>query len=137
MNKIELNNDNLEHIILYLNCELKLLLINNFFNKIIKIKFIKKIIILQKWWKYYKLPYDSPNYDLVTKNTLIRYYIAKYKIEWLQKFPQFSISKLRLTLDNTDIDKYYNQPSYNITNYFRNFCNKYIKNKSDLLYIGW
>ena len=137
MNNIESNNDNLENIILYLNYELKLLLVNKFFNKIIKMKCIIKIRIHQKWWKYYKLPYNEPNYDLVTRNTLLRYYITKYKIEWLQRFPRFAISKLGLTLDTEDVDKYYNQPFYNITSHFRRFCNKYIKNKTDLLYIGW
>ena len=132
-----INYDMIDKIILHLDYNLTILLINKYFYINKKKNVVKNIIIIQKWWRKYKLPNNVPDYDLVTRKTLLRYYISKYKIEWLQKFPRHAISKLGIPVSIYDIDKYYNEPLYNVSTYMRDFCNKYMKNKTDFLYYGW
>tara|TARA_Y100000389_G_C17160122_1_gene363967 strand:- start:137 stop:556 length:420 start_codon:yes stop_codon:yes gene_type:complete len=139
MNILTLTDDIILHILNYLNNDINNLLINKYCYKNLKkiyIKYIKSINILQKWWRRYRLPMDEPDYDFVTRKTLLRYYIAKYKIEWLQQFPNHAIHKLGIIVNNNDINKYLNIPQYNITTYMRNFCDKYM-NKTDFIYYGW
>ena len=133
-----LNNDIIDIVVSYLDYNIKSLLINKYFYNSLKKKYLIKINILQKWWRKYKLPETNPNYNLVTRKTLLRYYIAKYKIEWLQRFSRQAISKLGIMINNNDdINKYYNEPSYNISRHVRDFCNTYMKEKGDFLYYGW
>ena len=95
-----------------------------------------KINILQKWWKLYRLPNCVPNPDILTKNTLLRYYISKYELQWIQRFPRTAIYKLGITVINFDDIKYYHDSTSNIVATMRNFCNKYM-NKEDFIYYGW
>ena len=128
--------DIISSYILSIDCYKNILLVNKHFYNNFK-EVLIKINILQKWWRKYRLPDYSPNPDLVTHKTLLRYYIAKYKPEWLQRFPRRAISKLGIAINDNDIDKYYNEPLYNISTHFRDFCNKYMIDKRHFLYYGW
>ena len=111
-------------------------LVNNLFNTIYKNKLLTNTKNIQKWYRRYRLTENIPDPSNVTRKTLIRYYITKYTEEWLRKFPRFCISKLGITLVE---DKFYD-PYFcdgNLTSFFREFCNKYMKHKEDFYYAGW
>ena len=69
-----LNNDIIDIVVSYLDYNINSLLINKYFYNNLKKKYLIKINILQKWWRKYKLPNNEPDYDLVTRKTLLRYY---------------------------------------------------------------
>ena len=135
--KLYIEESLLEYIISKINYNLgNTLFVNKLFNKIVKKKILLQINILQKWWKLYRLPNCVPNPDLLTRNTLLRYYIAKYELQWIKTFPRNAIHKLGIIAINFEDIKYYHDSTSNAVTTMRNFCNKYM-NKSDFIYYGW
>ena len=131
-----MNNDMYDTIILYTSYNKKSLLINKYFYISLTKIYLIKINMLQKWWRKYKLPNCEPNPDLLTRKTLLRYYISKYELKWIRKFPRTAIRKLGIIVNNFDDIKYYHDSTSNIVTNMRNFCNKYM-NKADFVYYGW
>ena len=110
-------------------------LVNNLFYNICKNKLLTNTKKIQTWYRRYRLTDNLPPCN-VTRKTLIRYYITKYTEEWLRKFPRLCISKLGITLVE---DKFYD-PYFcdgNLTSFFREFCDKYMKHKEEFIYAGW
>lgn len=111
-------------------------LVNNLFYNIYKNKLLTNTKNLQKWYRKYRLNENIPDPRNVTRKTLIRFYITKYKEEWLRQYPRFCISLLGITpVEEKFYDSYYCDG--NLTSFFREFCEKYMKNKEDFYYAGW
>lgn len=109
-----------------------------------QIKRLQAVLKIQRWYRTYRLtsddPYSSP-YDEVTRKTLLRFYVTKYKKEWLQQFPNKAVSKLSYLNRSQELkDKYLNLSSQMNKAYIRtfyNFVNEYNITKNDLDYYGW
>lgn len=95
---------------------------------------VKKI---QMWYRSRKLFGYEP-YEYVTRRTLIRFYIVKYKKEWLNILPERAIWKLGLT--GPYISKYLNPTTemrIGKVRTFLNFCNDFNITREELWYYGW
>ena len=100
--------------------------INQKFREISRIKAIKRI---GNFYYSRKLAYKEPPSKL-TLRVLKRYYVVRYKKEWLQKFPEEISRLLRIPFSE----------NYCPEKYVRNFyhvCEKHNIDKRDFDYYGW
>lgn len=92
---------------------------------------------IQRWYRLRKLNGGHP-YDRVTMRTLIRFYIVKYKEEWLQELPAKAIRKLALT--GPHVAKYLDPtPAMRLgkVRTFLQFCEDFSLTTDHLDYYGW
>ena len=96
---------------------------------------LNKAIKLQKWYRGILLEAEPDN--LYTRKTLIRYYLLKYRREWLLELPKRMISKCDVQIEEidseflqslTDDDKAFGKVRY--------FMHKYTT-LSILYWYGW
>jgi hypothetical protein len=92
---------------------------------------------IQRWFRHRKLlpgQYSTPEY--ATRNTMIRYYLVKYEIDWLQKLPKRMIIKCGLVVE--PIDEKFNHilPLQNLISEVRYFMFKYATNDV-MCHYGW
>ena len=97
----------------------------------------KAAVRIQRWYKRYRLLGTAP-YHYVTLRTLKRFYVAKYKNEWLTDLPVRLIRKLHL--HGSGIDRYmhytYEARPYHVRAFYR-FCDQACITVDDLNFYGW
>ena len=89
---------------------------------------------LQLWYRRKKLQSYPP--EFTTKNTMIRYYLVKYKIEWLKNLPKKMIRKCNLDIeieDNRFLDMV---PTSHIVREVSYFLRKYAS-MDIIMWYGW
>lgn len=95
---------------------------------------------LQRWYRIYRLIDDTPPYP-VTRRTMIRYYITKYKKEWIQRFPRHAILKLDYLERPVGMRRKYMIPTRDMlkkyTRTFISFVYEYNLSMNDFFCYGW
>lgn len=92
---------------------------------------------IQRWYRSRKLEpglYDIPEY--LTRNTMIRYYLVKYNIEWLQDLPRRMIRKCGVVIEQEDERFNYQLPLDSLIGEVRYFLMKYAT-MDVMMYYGW
>ena len=91
-------------------------------------------IKIQRWYRYRRLlEIDGAPPDQITHWTLVRFYIAKYKTQWLEEFPRRAIKKCAIT----GVDAEFSKPLVGrATSRFRIFCLKHMTHALFKWY-GW
>ena len=95
---------------------------------------------LQRWYRCYRLTEPFPP-DAVTRRTLLRYYITKYRSEWLERFPRQAIDKLvylQLLPESVivEAEPFCKPATGNLTSRFRAFCEAHMT-MNGFHYYGW
>ena len=92
---------------------------------------------IQRWYRSRKLEpglYEIPQY--LTRNTQIRYYLVKYKIEWLKNLPRKMIRKCGVAIEQED-ERFNNElPLESLISEVRYFLTKYAT-MDVMMYYGW
>jgi hypothetical protein len=122
------------NILLYTFNNIDSCLSRRFYN-IKKKELTKRSLILQRWFRSYRLVNITDSMlseDLLTKKTLIRYYMVYYPMEYLLRYPKFVVRKCEWVspslLDPIDADNIKKRDVYNFL---------YKVSRRTIEYAGW
>ena len=135
-------NDILQYVFGFIHPS-KLHLVSRKYHKEYKKKLVRSVYSVQRIYNRKRLFGDVP-YNTVTLNTLKRFYVTKYRAEWLQDFPQ-SYARLMVyvnRIEPTDsIAMKYLFPSnkqlMGFTQHFLECCNDFRISQDDFRGWGW
>ena len=101
----------------------------------------RSAVLLQRWYKRYRLVDREPPLR-VTRRTLLRYYVTKYRLSWLRRFPATAIAKLSyLPSPGVEVVRKYLQPTMTMNlaavRTFLQFVDDFHLEIQDLGYYGW
>lgn len=129
------------HILKFLHPDETKLVSKKYYDEYKK-KLTSSISFIKKCYTYKKLYGDTP-YNFTTLNTLKRFYVTKYRPEWLQEFPiSYCRILIHLGANPTDpnIVKYMEPSAEQQRGFVKNFLDfveEYNLTQEDLDSMGW
>lgn len=111
--------------------------INKFYSEKSRDTINRAAVRIQRFYKSRRLVYDCP--PLCTRRTFLRYYITKYKRQWLDEFPTSFFSKFTfLHRNNNDqlLDEFVVGYTHTPRKFYK-FANIFVQNLDRIYDLGW